>query len=288
MNLTQSGQVLLNVCSLVDSELASRPLKFPGSSPYAMEISSIQDSGRREFLESYLSESLMSLFLGVLDQARSIALISDTPPAAVSPLILMRTLTEYNYKIVYLANEAIDTDERIRRTLQLYYVDLAEYKKLPEAIRPQGSTTSLKESIAKVKAWYRELTGANLTKTSAKAIMDAVWKSGLEYMEENSSTSNDAYEIGYRVGSALAHGNVWAIQNHCLIITGEQEGLGVGLEIRPSLLFSLHLLAAATVLISLAFVLEYASAVPDETMNKIKEMMRDLTAAGQSTQPEEN
>ena len=276
----------MSICGLIDEELATRPLEFPGSSPYAMEISSIEDSEKREFLESYLSESLMALLLGVLDQARSIALISDAPPAAVAPLVLMRSLQEYNYKIAYLADESIDLEERISRALRLYYVDLVEYKKLPEAIRPVGSTANLEESTTDVVAWYKELTGEKLTTIRTQKIMDTVWKSGREYLEENSDAPNGAYEIGYRVGSALAHGNIWAIRNHCLTITREQKGFSVGLEIQNGLLFNLHLLAAGIVMFAFAFVSQYAVALPAATMNKIEEMLSELREAGQATQPD--
>ena len=276
MNLTRSGQVLLDVCELVDSELAAHPMEFPGSSVLAQEIDELDGPEKREFLQSYLSESLMALLLGVLDQARSIALISYAPPAAVAPLILMRSLFEYSQRIVYLADESIKLEERIGRTLRLYYVDLVEYKRLPEAVRPQGSTASLEESTMKAVAWYKELTGEKLNSIRAQEILDTVWRTGLDYLEEDSDAPNDGYQIGYRIGSALTHGNVWAIRNHCLAITREQNGFGIGFQIRESLLSDLHLLAASIVMLSFGFVAQYAPALAGSTMNKIEEMLSEL------------
>lgn len=128
-------QVLLEVCDIVDSEMAAGAISLPGQSFFAEELRTVQLLDRRDFLRVYACDSLIALLLGVLDQSRCMALCLDTHGVAVGPYILMRGLLEYSYKITYIADAQIDSEERIRRMLMLYVTDIREYQKMPRELR---------------------------------------------------------------------------------------------------------------------------------------------------------
>ena len=278
-------QVLLEVCDLVELEIANGAVSLPGQSFFAQELEAIQRSDRRNFLKNYVSESLISLLLGVLDQAKCMALVLGTPGIAISPFLLSRGLLEYSHKIAYIAEPEIEPHQRIRRALELYTADLRELNKMSSLSRSNSDFQHVTSSRGLADCWYRELTGKKLRSLSTKAIMDAVWKEGVEGLEEQESSLNVAYEIGYRVGSVIAHGNTWAVRRFCLE-THVKAGCEVlKLHLQQPLLLDMLVLAAEILQSSFAYVVQLASTLPASAMNKMEKKIFGLVTMRRETQP---
>ena len=278
-------QILLEICDLVESEIAAGAVSLPGQSFFADELKAIQRDDRRDFLRKYVCESLISLLLGVLDQAKCMALVLGAPGIAISPFMLSRGLLEYSYKIAYIAEPEIKPNERIRRTLMLYITDLREYEKISRSrisALPYQHVTSSRELAD---CWYRELTGKKLSALSTKTIMDSVWKAGVEGLEEQDLGLNEVYEIGYRTGSVVAHGNTWAIRLFCL-----ETHLDAGHEVlkphlQEPLLHDMLILAARILQSSFAFVVQLGRTLPASAMNRMEEKIYGLVTLRTEIQP---
>ena len=269
-------QILLEICDLVDSEMAMGIASLPGSSFFAEELKSVQQPGRRDFFKDYVCESIIALLLGVMDQARCIALCLDSPGVAVSPYVLVRSLLEYSYKITYIADPLIEPEERICRSLRLFVTDCREYEKMPQEHRSQeaGSHASSGKELAI--CWYRELTGKELKTISTKAVMDSVWEAGLETLEKQGLGPNKAYETGYRTGSVIAHGNTWAIRHFCLEVRRDGQSKVLTLRLPESVLHSILILAARVLQMSFGFVCQFGRTLPASAMNKMEKKIYEL------------
>ena len=212
MTELRPAQVLLEICNLVDSEIAAGAVSLPGRSFLQDELKALVRSDRRDFLQKYICESMTALLLGVLDQARCMALVLDTPGVAVGPFMLMRGLIEYSYKIAYIADPCISPKERICRSLKLYSTDMRQLEKMSSA-KDTGSAESYAASERELAhRWYKELTGEKLNTVSAESIIESVWEAGVEGVKKEDVGQNEVYEIGYRPASAVMHGHTWAIR----------------------------------------------------------------------------
>ena len=175
-------------------------------------------------METYLSDKTFLLLHGIIDQVHSLNLVLSVPSPAVveiSPYILARTMLEYLSKLAYLTDP--NASERILRTLRCLYADIQEFKKLPkDLVSPTGKRLA-EDRCMIAEEWYRELTGG-------KGKIQAVRV--LEIFEELAGEKSDVlgtfnwvedgrgslvpltYSKGYRIYSAISHGNSWAIQHY--------------------------------------------------------------------------
>ena len=275
MNEMRPSRILHEMCDIVESELA-HPMRISGQSYFADMLNTVEELDKRHFVQSYVSDVLRMLLLGVIDQARCMALVVDTPGIAVTPFILMRTLIEYGYKITYISDPHIEPEERIRRTLDLWYLDGTQYERLPEEMRSEEGYRLEQETKQYLKDWYRELTGQDLKKKHTKSILDAVWQAGLETWQENNEVPNDIYEKGYKLGSAFQHGNIWAIQHYCLDKQLEGKGIAMNLHLRPLNAVNLLRLAGTILQGSFGFVVQVVFFPPAGVINKLAVKIADL------------
>ena len=288
MTESRPAQILLEICDLVDSEMAAGATDLPGQSFFADELRAIQQPERRNLLEDYICESMIALLLGVTDQARSLALCLDTPGLAISPYMLVRGLIEYSYKITYVADPTIDSQERIRRALRLFVTDFREYEKMLGKSRSDVAYVAYREaSNAKEIAvsWYRELTGKEIKTTTPKAIMDSVWKAGTSLLLQQAPDVNVVYEKGYRTGSVISHGNTWAIRHFCLetSLVERRKSFTVGLPESTS--YGMLLLAAHFLQMSFGTVGQFGSRLPASAMNGMGKRIDKLMTLRATSQP---
>ena len=268
MSEMRPARILHEMCDIVERELA-HSMCISGQSYFADMLNTLEELDKRHFVQNYVSDVLRMLLLGVIDQARCMALALDTPEKAVTPFILMRTLIEYSYKITYISEPLIKPEARIRRILDLWYIDSTEYERLSEDLRSDEGYRQSQETKQHVKDWYRELTGQNLKKKTTKSILDAVWQSGLETWQEGNEVPNDIHRIGYKIGSAFQHGNIWALQHYCLDKQPEREGFAMNLHLRPINAVTLLRLAGAVLQGSFGFVVQFVFMPPVDVINKL-------------------
>ena len=261
------------MCDIVEREL-DRPMRISDQSYFANMLNSIEELDKRHFVQNYVSDLLRMLLLGVIDQARCMALAVDTPGIAVTPFILIRTLIEYSYKITYISDPLIEPKERIRRVLDLWYLDSTSYEKLPKDLQLAMKWQSQRPK-KDVEDWYRQLTGKGLAKKTAEFILDAVWKAGLETSQKNTEVTNEIYEQVYRVGSAFQHGNSWAIQHYCL---GKPTGGNDATTLHSQSIMVFYFLRVAGVLLqaSCGSVVQFQSMLPANVMNEIGDKIAEL------------
>ncbi len=273
MSEMRPARLLHEVCDIVEREL-DRPMRISDQSYFANMLNSIEELDKRHFVQNYVSDLLRMLLLGVIDQARCMALAVDTPGIAVTPFILIRTLIEYSYKITYISDPLIEPKERIRRVLDLWYLDSTSYKKLPKDLQLVMKWQSQRPK-KEVEDWYRQLTGRGLAKKTAEFILDAVWKAGLETSHKNNEVTNEIYEQVYRVGSAFQHGNSWAIQHYCL---GKPTGGNDATTLHSQSIMVFYFLRMAGVLLqaSCGSVVQFQSMLPANVMNEIGEKIAEL------------
>ena len=273
MSEMRPARILHEVCDIVEREL-DRPMRISDQSYFANMLNSIEELDKRHFVQNYVSDLLRMLLLGVIDQARCMALAVDTPGIAVTPFILIRTLIEYSYKITYISDPLIEPKERIRRVLDLWYLDSTSYEKLPKDLQLVMKWQSQRPK-KDVEDWYRQLTGKGLAKKTAEFILDAVWKAGLETSQKNNEVTNEIYEQVYRVGSAFQHGNSWAIQHYCL---GKPTGRNDAMTLHSQSIMVFYFLRMAGVLLqaSCGSVVQFQSMLPVNVMNEIGEKIAEL------------
>ena len=282
---TKPAQVLLDICNLVESEMADGAVCLPGKGFFAAELETIQQRERRDFLTNYICESMIALLLGVLDQAKCLALSLDTPGIAISPFILMRCLLEYGYKITYLADAGIQPEERIRRSLMLYLTDIREYRKMPWEYRSVAADQHASNGKEMAGRWYQELTGKQLNTVSTKAIMDSVWNAGSDMLQGQDPGQNDIYEKGYRSGSVVTHGNTWAIRYFCLEKRSDTAGTVLIPRLRERVLYGTLEVAARILQLSFGFVVQFGSTLPAHAMNRLEEKIYELVTLRAAAQP---
>ena len=267
MSEMRPARILHEVCNIAEREL-DRPMRISDQSDFANMLNSIEELDKRHFVQNYVSDLLRMLLLGVIDQARCMALAVDTPGIAVTPFILIRTLIEYSYKITYISDPLIEPEERIRRVLDLWYLDSTSYEKLPKELQLVMKGWQSQRPKKDVEDWYRQLTGKGLAKKTAEFILDAVWKAGLETSQKNNEITNEIYEQVYRVGSAFQHGNSWAIQHYCL---GKPTGGNDATTLHSQSIMVFYFLRMAGLLLqmSFGFVVQFQSMLPANVMNEI-------------------
>ena len=264
MSEMRPARVLHEMCDIVERELAAHPMRMSEQSYFANMLNTIGQLDRRHLIQTYVFDALKALLLGVIDQARCMALVLDTSEIVVTPFIVMRTLIEYSDKITYISDPCIDDKERIRRVLALLYNDIIAYRKLPEDLRSDEEGRQSQEIKQYVTDWYRQLTEKDIAKLSAQSISDDVWKSGLEMWQESNKVPNDRSEMGYRIGSAFQHGNIWALQHYRLDKLPEK---------RFTMVVDFLRLAGVLLQFSFGFVVQFMFITPTVVMNELEQQI---------------
>ena len=186
---------------------------------FAQELQEIRSPERREWIREYLSDSTYFLLQGIIDQAYSIDSVLDVTNRAVVSLtgrVLLRTMLEYSYKLVYLTDKDIGIVERIKRAIETYNTDLHEYRRLPPEFKREIS----QDQTSLIGSWYKELTGKDeLPRSlSARSIFDSVGDPEDDWPRDRGGNPiNPVYQMGYQVNSVIAHGNLWAIKHYGLV-----------------------------------------------------------------------
>ena len=278
MTEIRPAQILLEICDLVDSDMAARSVSLPGNGFFADELRAIQQPERREFLKHYICEFMIAQLLGVMDQTRCLALCLDTPGIAISPYVLIRGLLEYSYRIAYIADPLIDSEERTGRSLKLFVTEYRAYEKMPQGYRSDEAGRDAFSRKELAVRWYRELTGKELKRISTEAIMASVWKAGLGTLQEQGPVPNSIYEIGYRTGSVVAHGNTWAIRLFCLETRHDEGGNVLTPHLKEQVSSGMLVLAAHILQLSYGFVCQFGNTLPTSMMNRLKERIDVLIA----------
>ena len=175
-----------------------------------------------------MSENAYFLLHGILDQVYSLDFIlTKSNPATVSLTgrVLLRTMLEYSCKLTYLTTPEISVDERIKRAIEIYYVDLHEYERLPLELKAEPSQ-NLKEFASE---WYKEVAkGKELTQPiRVRSIFDSIGDPEEEEWPRDRSGKpvNPGYTLGYQVNSAITHGNLWAIKHYGLTHVEKSGGV---------------------------------------------------------------
>jgi len=291
MNASDTSVILNQMINVVLRQLDEEKLELSEDSFFAEELRKIPKTKRRELIQTYLCDKTFLLLQGIIDQVHSLnSMLSVPSPAVVeiSPYILARTMLEYSSKLAYLTDP--NTSERIPRTLRCLYADIQEFRKLPEdLVSPTGRM--LAEDRFKVATeWYRELTGGE-GKIRAVRV--------LEIFEELAGEKSDVlekfnwvedgkgslvpltYSKGYRIFSAVAHGNSWAVQHYG--VTKFLNDAGEIIE-RPGLdsktVNQLQVLAGGHLIYSLGFATQFIPGhLPHRAMNELEELNTSIRDA---------
>ncbi len=270
-----SQDILTEMTDIVINHINERGMALRENSFFAREIEQIKVLERRELLRNYVCDGTLTLLSGIIDQVRSMDQVLARPGVSVSPFILGRAALEYSYKIAYLADPPIDPEERICRALRLYYVDIEEYRKLPGDLKPSDSDQQVAELKQLAEKWYFEVTGKQLSKANAREIFDAAAQSEDEYGDtpwDNQAVGNSSYEKGYRIGSALTHGSIWAINHYCLTtaLVGNRSVISPGLN--EASVDDMRLIAAGCLMYSFGLTAQLLSGIlPSGTMNQLEQ-----------------
>ena len=244
---------------------------------FAKELAEIEDLRRRNVLRQYVSETLVIMLGGVLDQVRSLDAILMVPGTMYTKWILIRTTFEYLDRISYLADSTIGTNERACRALRLYSGELLEYKKLPEPLRPRGTKNKLSKRLREARTWYTELTGNPPSRVNAKELFDTAWgsdKASNTWMGVGSTSP--LYATAYRLGSAVVHGNLWFLRHFAPPTLSFDSHLGLESGKDREGTISVQWLAAGALMFSFGFTVALLDVHPSDIMKKLDEKIADI------------
>ena len=220
-----------------------------------------------------MCDSTYVLLQSVISQVHSLnaTLNAHSPTVfSVSPYVLTRSLLEHAYKLAYLTDP--HNEERLQRTLKLLYSDIKQYLILPKDLTsPAGR--ELAENQAKLaERWYCDLTGGKekMRSVTAMEIFKAV---GEETNEEkgNEDLITDGrgnlvpsvYSKGYRIYSAVSHGNLWAIQHYGVTKIRRDDGATMALPgLNTRSVYRLQEVAGGLLMFSLGFAVQFMRGYP--------------------------
>ena len=141
MTTHSDHRVLKEMCDTVMAFLGERGLDLKERSYLAQEFGEIRLTERREWITRYLSENVRFLLHGIIDQVYSLdCILASSNPAivTVSGHVLVRSMLEYGYKLFYLTVAEISGEERIKRALEIYNLDMHEYERLPPDLKAES------------------------------------------------------------------------------------------------------------------------------------------------------
>ena len=219
MTIPSTHGILTEMCDIILDDLRDKGLEVTQGSYLANLLATVRSSKRRDWLKSYLSDSVYFLLHGILDQVYSLDAIlaaRNRATVSISGLVILRTSLEYGFKLAYLTTPDINDDERISRTIRLYYTDLYWHRRLPSHL--MGDSAQHIEQL--IQEWYKELNGGQALKRtiSARSIFDSIGDPEDEAVpwpkNKEGDFVNPVYSVGYHMGSTIIHGNLWAIKHH--------------------------------------------------------------------------
>ena len=291
MSVYQTRGILTQMINIVLLYLNEEKLELREDSFFAEELRGIPVPERRDLIRTYLCDNTFLLLQGILDQVQSLnSILSVRTPAvvAVSPFILIRTMLEYSNKLTYLTDP--HTSERIPRTLKCLYADIQEFRKLPKDLTSPAGRMSVEDRANLATEWYCELTGGEgkLRPVSALEIFEELageqsdeWGE-LDWVEDGrGSLVPFAYSKGYRIYSAVAHGNLWAIQHYGATKIRNVDGETVWLPgLDAKTVYRLQELAGRQLEFSLGFAVQFMRGhLPSGTMNKLETLIASIQNA---------
>ena len=272
--------VLTEMSNIVLDFLDGEGFAIRDDSFFAQELQEIHSIERCEWLRVHLTESAYFLLQGIIDQACSIDSVLDVMNRADVSLtgrILLRTMLEYSYKLVYLTDKNIGRKERSERAIRTYSADLHEYKRLP----PQFQGDTGQDQQALIALWYKELTGKDKVpqSLSARDIFNAVGDPEDDWPRDGRGKPiNPVYKIGYQVNSVITHGNLWAIKQYGLVHFQRPDGTVVDLAgYDKNALRILKKSAVSILQLSLGFAVQFVHGHPPaHIMNRLNAPMSRL------------
>ena len=197
-------------------------------------------------------------------------------------------MLEYSSKLTYLTDP--HTSERISRTLKCFYADIQEFRKLPKDLTSPDGRMLVEEQAKLATDWYRELTGGegNIKPVSALEIFEELageksdaWGK-LDWVEDGrGSLVPFSYSKGYRIYSAVAHGNTWAIQHYGVTKIRSDDGKTVAMPgLDAKTVYSLQVLAGRLLVSSLGFAIQFMRGLaPSGAMNKLEALIASIQNA---------
>lgn len=257
MKIDPAQGVLIQIADIIADYLNGKSMVLSEHSFFATELKDIGDADRCNLLKGYTCNLILYLLCGVVDQVRSLEKILGSGDGSITPYILMRTILEYAYKLTYVSEYHIGGEERTRRILGLLYTEILDYEKLPEDLGAQGEFVTEK---ALIKEWHKEMTGKDIRRVSAQTIVDAVWHSDSGYPEwdrQEIDRENVAYERGYRIGSAMAHGYSWAIGHYGLRRVSDNNRIIESMELTDRARGNFRLIAGGSLQYSFGFTTQF-------------------------------
>ena len=210
--------VLSQMCQVVIDRLNERGLAIQPGSRFSQELDEIEIQERREWLGEYISSSSTALLLSVIEMVIAIEQSLASEGCAVDPYIVLRSIMEHTYKIVYLTDGGIEANERIRRALRTYYAEMQEYQKLSERRRVNSTDPRFVHIKGLITKWYRDLTGKRIpSRLTAREIIEAGQKLTSDgWIKGAPGVNETTYQSLYRISSGVVHGNLWALANFCM------------------------------------------------------------------------
>ena len=273
MGIHPSRGVLTEMTHIVIAHINGGGISLTANSDFARQLEEIQVPERRDLLRDYVSDGTFMLLCGIIDQVRSLDQVLAAPDASVSAYILVRATLEYSYKIAYLAEPYIDPEERVCRALRLYCTDLEQYRKMPEDLKPNSAGEVVTKHMQPAEEWYQEIACKKLRSVSAREIMDKVWNSDDEQgysAGNNGEVGNPIYDKGYRIGSTLTHGNIWAIRHYGLTMTLIENRVVTSSGLKEKVVGDLLLIAAGCLMYSFGFIAQLMNRPPTGTVNRLE------------------
>lgn len=279
--LTQMNDIVLNHLNEEKPELRE-------DSFFAQELRTIPTLKRQDLIRTYLCDSTFLLLQGVIDQVHSLdSMLRVRTPAvfAIGPFILMRTLLEYSAKLTYLTDP--DTSERIPRTLKCLYADIQQFRKLPQDLASPAGRKFADDRADLAKEWYCELTGGKekLRPVGVLEIFEELAGDQSDEWERHNWVEDGrgtlvpfAYSNAYRIYSAVAHGNSWAVQHYGTTKIRGDDGETVtrpGLDAKT--VHNLQILAGRQLVSSLGFAVQFMrGTIPAGAMNKLEDLIASI------------
>lgn len=288
MNILRTNDgILTEMTAIILSHLSSENLELAEDSFFAKELLIIPDLDRRNFIRTYLCDSAFFLLHGIIDQVHSLdAVISRLghSGAVVSPYVLIRSILEWSFKLVYLTDPNPDASERIKRSLKCLFNDIEEYRKVPTDLSSPASRDLVADQAKFAKEWYRELTGGKeeLHRVSALGIFEAVARDSndpwlnLNWVQDGKGALKPlAYSKGYGIFSSVSHANLWAIQHFGMHKTSEPDGESVVVPILdPSIVCLMQILAGQSLWNSFGLAVKFTRGdLPTATMNQLETLI---------------
>ena len=280
-NHLDSG-ILTEMSDIVINFLNEEGLDLKDESFFAQELSEIRSPDRCEWIKTYLLENTYFLLHGIIDQAYSLDFVlTKHNPAVVSVTgyMLLRTMLEYSYKLTYLTDPEICANERIKRAIEIYYVDLYEYDRLPLKLKVE--TSQDRKEFAR--EWYKEVADGEKLKRpiQIRSIFNSIGDPEDEKWPRDRSgkSVNPVYTRGYQVNSAITHGNLWAIKHYGLTHAGKSGTITTALPGLDAKRVGLLCEVAAKLLrLSFGFVVQFTHGhLPSGIMNRLESQIATLT-----------